>query len=90
VAGVLGTDRDTETLLPEVRLRERIMLGLRLLGGFDLEGAATSLGVPPWPDARRRAAARLVSVGRLVIEGGWLRIPETARIFADGIAAALF
>ena len=45
-----------EPLDPETRLRERIMLGLRLRDGFDLEGSARELGVAAWTDERRRAA----------------------------------
>ncbi len=38
---------ESEALDPETRLRERIMLGLRLAEGLDLEAAAAALGVPP-------------------------------------------
>jgi putative oxygen-independent coproporphyrinogen III oxidase len=79
-----------ERLDPETRLRERIMLGLRLQGGFDLEGAALSLGVPAWSRERQRAASRLIASGRLAVDGGRLRILPQARIYTDGIAAALF
>ncbi len=79
-----------EPLDAETRLRERIMLGLRLRDGFDLEGAAASLGIAAWPAQRRRAADRCVAQGRLVVEGGHLRLPASARIYADGVAAALF
>mgnify|MGYP001360629802 CR=1 FL=1 len=79
-----------EPLDAEARLRERIMLGLRLRDGFDLEGAAASLGIAAWPAQRRRAADRCIAQGRLVVEGGHLRLPASARIYADGVAAALF
>ena len=79
-----------EVLDPEARLRERIMLGLRLASGFDLEGSAQELGVVGWTAARRRAADRLVNAGRLTIEGTRLRVPTRARVFTDGIAASLF
>ena len=79
-----------EVLDPEARLRERIMLGLRLASGFDLEGSAQELGVDGWTAARRRAADRLVNAGRLTIEGTRLRVPARARVFTDGIAASLF
>lgn len=81
---------ETEELTPELRLRERIMLGLRLTAGFDLEAAATELGVEPWPPTRQRRAESLVNEGRLEIDGGHLRIPEQAMLFADGIAGSLF
>jgi putative oxygen-independent coproporphyrinogen III oxidase len=79
-----------EPLDPETRLRERIMLGLRLRDGFDLEGSARELGIAAWTDDRRRAADRLVARGDLTVESGHLRLPARARVYADGITAALF
>ncbi|HHH27311.1 MAG TPA: coproporphyrinogen III oxidase family protein, partial [Polyangiaceae bacterium] len=81
---------EQESLSGETRLRERIMLGLRLAEGIDLDAAAAALGVEPWPEERRRAAEQLVERGRLVIEDGTLRVPEDAWLFADGTAVALF
>lgn len=81
---------EQEALSGQTRLRERIMLGLRLREGLDLEAAASALGVEPWPEARRRAVERLVERGRLAIEGGRLRVPEDAWLFADGTAVELF
>lgn len=88
--GELPLVESREPLDADTRLRERIMLGLRLRDGFDLEAAASSLGIPTWTKERRRAADRLVAQGRLLIEGGRLRLPASARIYADGVAAALF
>ncbi|MEJ7731022.1 MAG: radical SAM family heme chaperone HemW [Polyangiaceae bacterium] len=79
-----------EALDGEARLRERIMLGLRIAEGFDLEGSAAELGVEPWPAPRRRAADRLLAARRIEIEGGRVRLPRPAWLFADGIAAELF
>ena len=79
-----------ERLDAETRLRERIMLGLRLRDGLDLEEAAAALGVAAWTPARRRAAERLERAGKLRVEGPRLSIPGGARLLADGIAAALF
>ncbi|WP_234023918.1 radical SAM family heme chaperone HemW [Sorangium cellulosum] len=79
-----------ERLDPETRLSERIMLGLRLRDGFDLEETASALGVPAWSPARRKAAERLERAGRLTIDGGRLAVPKAAWVFADGIAADLF
>ncbi|MBI4952871.1 MAG: radical SAM family heme chaperone HemW [Myxococcales bacterium] len=91
-AALAGEPHETESeeLGPETRLRERILLGLRLEEGLDLEAAAHALGVEPWPPARRRAAAELEATGRLTREGGRLRVPRAARLYTDGIAAALF
>jgi putative oxygen-independent coproporphyrinogen III oxidase len=85
-----GLSESVEFLDSETLLRERIMLGLRLAGGFDLEQAATELGVDPWPVARVRAAERMVQRGRLLREGGRLRVPLSAWTLADGTAAELF
>jgi putative oxygen-independent coproporphyrinogen III oxidase len=84
------TPHERDELDGETRLRERIMLGLRLREGLDLETCAAELAVEPWPKTRRDAAQRLSERGRLVIEDGWLRIPPDAWLFADGTAADLF
>jgi oxygen-independent coproporphyrinogen-3 oxidase len=79
-----------EPLDGETLLRERIMLGLRLADGFDLERAANDLSVTAWTDDRRRAADWLTARDRLVVDGGHLRIPRPAWLFADDTAARLF
>jgi putative oxygen-independent coproporphyrinogen III oxidase len=81
---------EREDLDGETRLRERLMLGLRLREGIDLESAASEVGAEPWPRERRQAVDELVAAGRLVREGARLRVPREAWLFTDGIAAALF
>lgn len=81
---------ERELLDGETRLKERIMLGLRLREGFDLERAASECGVDAWSGARQKAVAELVLSGRLVQSGPRLAIPRDAWLFTDGIAAALF
>jgi putative oxygen-independent coproporphyrinogen III oxidase len=71
-------------------LKERIMLGLRLAGGLDLEQAGADLGVDPWSDDRRRAIKRLVEMNRLEVNGTVLQIPRAQWLFADDTAARLF
>ncbi|MFT3772200.1 MAG: hypothetical protein QM820_42905 [Minicystis sp.] len=83
-------EAEREELDGETRLRERIMLGLRLADGLDLEQAAGSLGVPAWPPSRRKAADKLLARGRLELSGGRIRVPARARIWTDGVAAELF
>jgi oxygen-independent coproporphyrinogen-3 oxidase len=83
-------EEDRETLDPETRLRERIMLGLRLLEGVDLAAAEADLGVTAWTPARRRTAERLVARGRLQVDDKRLFVPRAARVWTDGIAADLF
>ncbi len=74
--GLAALVESEEPLDPETRLRERIMLGLRLRDGFDLEGSARELGIAPWTPDRRRAADRLIARGDLAVEGGHLRLPR--------------
>ena len=83
-------ESEREELDAETRLRERIMLGLRLADGLDLDRAAGTLGVEAWPPSRRRAADKLLSRGRLEMESGRVRVPARARIWTDGVAAELF
>jgi oxygen-independent coproporphyrinogen-3 oxidase len=93
VAAAMAGDvivEERETLDPETRLRERLMLGLRLAEGLDLAAAEADLGVKAWTGERERATARLVARGRLCVEGSRLWIPRKARIWTDGIAAELF
>jgi putative oxygen-independent coproporphyrinogen III oxidase len=85
-----GVSTFSEELDGEALLRERIMLGLRLSSGFDLEASARELGVDPWPKDRVRAADRLVSLGRLSRDGGRLRIEGGARLLTNDTAARLF
>lgn len=84
------TESEREELDPETRLRERIMLGLRLAEGFDLERSGAELGVPGWTPARRRTAEKLRARGRLTVDGGHLVVPPAARVWTDGVAADLF
>ncbi len=81
---------ELEHLDAECIMRERIMLGLRLATGFDIESAAVELGVAAWPAGRRRAAENLAERARLVLEGGTLRMSRDAWLFTDDTAARLF
>ena len=78
-----------ERLAPDTDFSERLMLGLRLADGFDVEAAARTVGVEPWSPARLRAVERLVTRGRLVREGPRLRIPHGAWLLADGTISDL-
>jgi putative oxygen-independent coproporphyrinogen III oxidase len=79
-----------EDLCPETRLRERIMLGLRLREGLDLGRAAGELGLETWSEPRKKAAEKLRAQGKLEIDGSWIHVPRRAWVLADGIAAELF
>jgi oxygen-independent coproporphyrinogen-3 oxidase len=85
-----------EPLSRDVLLRERIMLGLRLSEGLDLDAEGRALGLRDhevWTPSRRRAVASLVAEGMLAREGegiGRIKIPESRRLRTDGIASRLF
>jgi putative oxygen-independent coproporphyrinogen III oxidase len=88
--GPKALQRDVEPIDGATALRERLMLGLRLAEGVDVERAARALGVDPWPEERRRAVARLVERGRLERDGpdrNRLRVPRDQWLFADGTIA---
>jgi coproporphyrinogen III oxidase-like Fe-S oxidoreductase len=88
--GELVTD-SLEELTPLERLRERIMLGLRLAEGVDLEAAGRGLGVDALTAERQRTRDALLAEGRLEqLPGGRVRVPPSKWILADGIAAQLF
>jgi putative oxygen-independent coproporphyrinogen III oxidase len=85
-----GVSMFAEDLDATALLRERIMLGLRLVEGVDLGKASADLDIDPWTDERLRAVDRLAGRGRLTRDGDVLRIPRAAWLFTDDIAARLF
>ncbi|MDB4998787.1 MAG: hypothetical protein JWM74_6219 [Myxococcaceae bacterium] len=85
-----GLSISSEDLDGETLLRERIMLGLRIAEGIDIDANAAELGVEAWPEDRRRALERLEASGRVEREGSRLVIPPRAWLFADDTAARLF
>jgi len=85
-----GVAISSEALDADTLMRERIMLGLRLAGGFDFEEAARDLGVEAWTAAREREAARLVAKGRLARGAEGTFIPREAWLWTDDTAARLF
>jgi len=78
-----------EPISPETALAERIMLGLRLADGIDLERAASELEVELWTPDRARARDKLLAQGKLALRGPVLSIPKSSWLFADGIIAQL-
>jgi putative oxygen-independent coproporphyrinogen III oxidase len=85
-----GLSMSSEALDGETLLRERIMLGLRVAEGIDVDANAAELGVEAWPADRLRALARLEASGRVERDGSRLVIPARAWLFADDTAARLF
>jgi oxygen-independent coproporphyrinogen-3 oxidase len=82
-------ESELEVLSPDVMLSEALLLGLRLAAGVDIEAQAARLGAEAWTPARAKAVRRLVARDQLIQDGGRLRIPEPAWLFADGIIAQL-
>lgn len=79
-----------EPLDAETSLRERIMLGLRLAEGFDLEAAAAELGTEALPADRARELEKLLERGSIErLENGRLRVPRQRWLLADGIISRL-
>ena len=88
-----GVTSTVEPLDAQTLLRERIMLGVRLEEGVDLDVAAEQLGLSRdevWTSSRMRTVERLSHRGDLAIEGARLRITPRRRLSTDGIAAQLF
>jgi oxygen-independent coproporphyrinogen-3 oxidase len=90
VQGAPLAESTVEDLDALALLRERIMLGLRLAGGFDLGAAGEELGIDPWTAERAREVEKLAGRGRLVRDGGRVRIAPEAWLFTDDTAARLF
>ncbi len=84
-----GALEQLELLDPETRLRERLLLGLRLREGIDLEATGRELGVDAFTRERQQAIERLVATGRLTMTGTRLHIARSAWLLADGTIAAL-
>jgi len=78
-----------EAIPPETALAERIMLGLRLAEGLDLERSAAELGTELWTPERARARDRLTAQGKLELCGSRVSIPKSHWLLADGIIASL-
>lgn len=78
-----------ELISAETALAERIMLGLRLAAGLDLEHSAEELGTELWTPERARARDRLLAQGKLKLDGPRVSIPKSHWLLADGIIASL-
>jgi putative oxygen-independent coproporphyrinogen III oxidase len=90
VRNALGDiEEASESLDAVTLLRERIMLGLRVDEGVDIEGAANALSTPGWTARRARAATWLQERGRIVREGKCVRIPPAAWVWTNDTVARL-
>ncbi len=81
---------ETEFLDGVTRLREALMLGLRLEQGLDLDALELRFGELVRTTERTKSIERLVRTGRLQRDASRLFVPREARVFTDGIAAELF
>jgi putative oxygen-independent coproporphyrinogen III oxidase len=76
---------DAEPIEPKTSEIERLLLGLRLAEGVDLDALSRETGIDARTPARERAIEKLVREERLIQDGARLRIPERAWLFADAV-----
>jgi putative oxygen-independent coproporphyrinogen III oxidase len=89
LAGEGSLIASVERLSPETLLTERILLGLRLADGLDLDAAEAECKSPAWTPRRLRALDKLERTGRVTRQGSRIAIPKAQWLFADGIIAEL-
>jgi oxygen-independent coproporphyrinogen-3 oxidase len=87
---IAAIHESVEPLDAETLLRERLMLGLRIAEGIDLERAGRELGIGGFTPERERSLAWLEERGRIVRDGTVLRVPRAAWLWTDDTAARLF
>lgn len=80
-----GTGSKAETLSALDEARERILMGLRIESGLDLEQLKHATGQTVEAEELRRYTDQ----GWLTMSGTRLRLTDEGRLLADGIAAAL-
>lgn len=80
-----GTGSDVETLSALDEARERILMGLRVADGMDIDAVLAATGLAP----DRDEAARFRQQGLLAQRQDRLVLTPEGRLYADGIAAAL-
>lgn len=81
--------QEVEALSLPARVSERLLLGLRLSEGVDLDAIERELGAEVWTAEREKAARRLVGDGLLQHDGGHLKIPPDKWLFADDVIRRL-
>lgn len=89
---VFGTNElqaELERLTPETLLLERLMLGLRVSDGLDIDEEARRLGVDAWNERRSRAYDRLLGRGVLELDGKRTRIAPRHWLLTDTVLAEL-
>nr|MDQ3031378.1 coproporphyrinogen III oxidase family protein [Myxococcota bacterium] len=78
-----------ETLTPEDRVREALMLGLRTRDGVDLDAVRARTGLDA-SASRQPAIERRLARGELERDGARLRVPRTSWLALDAIVTDLF
>jgi len=78
-----------EELSAETALSERVMLGLRLAEGLDVQLLEAETGAPFWTRERRRAVDKWRQRGALRLDGERLRLAKDCWLLADGIIREL-
>ncbi len=80
---------ELETLTGMQQLNEYIMTGLRTIEGISLEKVAIQWGNPASENISL-AAKKYLSEGYVISDNDCLRLSDTGKFLADGIASALF
>jgi oxygen-independent coproporphyrinogen-3 oxidase len=80
---------EIETLKPADRLNEYIMTSLRTIEGLDLQYVARQFGSEQEFQLEKNAA-RYIGMDQMKKENEKLTLTNKGKLFADGIAAALF
>lgn len=77
---------ESETLTPEQRAREAVMLGLRQTAGIHLETFERQTGYA-LPELAPQALDRFLQCGWLVEDNGFVRLTDEGRFLADTVTA---
>jgi oxygen-independent coproporphyrinogen-3 oxidase len=88
VDAAASTEAGAETLAPDARLGEALMLGLRLSTGVDLDAIAARHG-PAALSGRLETIDSLVTSGLLRRDGPWLRLAPDATLLANDVLCRL-
>lgn len=80
---------EIELLTPLQQLNEYIMTGLRTIEGISLQHVKILWG-DEYAHAIEQEVTAFIHDGRVVLKGGNIALTPYGRLFADGIAAALF
>ncbi|WP_461788417.1 radical SAM family heme chaperone HemW [Pedobacter sp.] len=80
---------EVEFLTPEDRFNEYIMTSLRTMWGINLQEITSKFG-SNFADQTKKQIEPFMAKGQLIHDNGSIKLTHTGKLFADGIAAALF